>query len=1281
MHRLKAKISRRLHRSRHKEPAADNQSTSPDCKRSDPIEPAKELSQKRSTSVPSKPSITNRSQHEGAVPRSLPEKQRSLSTRDTRDEVNSVKGDDKTSDSNLPEIWMKPDSDEEVSINLWKEAFARLLQKTQDHLRELGYEPSSNTDPRDLDILLKDLRKKAKVCDEKGWKYKGEFVRDYAAKCATWIKWIGDLVVPFAPSQASGPWGLIKAALEIPVEYNNAMFALLGTVERVLHATFRGREYESAYATENSDIVDTLRGDLINVYAAVLEILSYSIRMLKQSTWAKILDTMFDKSSGRFSDLTAKEEELAMTAQACSAATGIKTSNDLQDIRKRLPRIEAQVIESLDELKSEEVLKILEWISPVQYGAHHDTVSGNRTPGTGEWLLQKNEFREWEEGSSSAVLWLRGSPGTGKTFLTSRVIDHVKTTLARVPNDEGFAYFYCYREEDIRTRPLAVARSYVRQLSANESKSNSSETDSLYIRSRLKSKYLYLRTHASDLGLKTCEELLTESLNLYPRTTLVLDAFDECDPASRGELLQLFKKLLSSSKRPVKLFIASRPDRDVQQQVRSHPNIEVQANDNQQDIEAYISQEMPRLIENNGAFRELREPVESTLSEKSQGMFQWTYLQLKQLERCVSSEAILECLQTLPRTLDDTYKKLLEEIEESHPHDRDLALRAFKWVLAAREPLPREALLDAIRINPDGTDAKLCASISDEALLALCRNLLVIDSERDVWRVSHLSVAEFFELRKSWTTAVTNLLVGKACLLFMLSEAWNETTHKFPRYQWEETPEWACFTRTFIYYLSCFWPTHIAILDPTGVSTEEFSPVVELLERFLGAPQDSSAQYRIWAQWYGAGLSPPEYSILAVCQFGFRQLPDSWWNNGELNLASTNIHDRTYVLLAAVYGHIQILRILLAKGGTVGIQGGPDDTNKSTPLINAVFYGHVEVARFLLKDAEADVNLEVDNVHWGLCAFEAAIRRQDMDMLQLLIFEGHAEVNVCLKYGGSPLAMATRDNWLEGTKSLVEQGGADVDMVLQYGPYGSALDAAARNFDSLNILKYLVGVKRANVNLAPQIGEYGSALATAVMGGNPECVQYLIEVGNADVNVPLSRRTGNVLTMSVMNWRVRLRQAHLVILSTMNKRVPDIRHFRFERRDIVRLLLAAGASVVSDIGDGVIVDAIECFKSETSLREIMIDAGSSLTDTIGKKRLIFDEDGAKDSLDMKITRAVGKATLVELQTAMWQQYKNGTLGIEEARYVERMYREDNILRLSETDLDILSTYFGKGVVI
>ncbi|GLB07793.1 hypothetical protein AtubIFM57258_003158 [Aspergillus tubingensis] len=1225
MHRLKEKISRRLHRSRHEEPAADNQSTSPDCKRSDPIEPVKELSQKRSTSASGEVLITNRDQHEEAVPRNLTEKRRSLSTSDTRREVSSVIGDDKTPDSSFPDYSKELNDDKKVPRNLWKESFDKLSQKTQDHLRGLGYEPSSDTEQGgDLDILFKDLQEKREFREKEAWKFKNDhLVRDYAATCATWVKRIGELVVPFAPSQAAGPWGLIKAALEIPVNLAAKMTALLGALERILQATYRGRLYESAYATEDGDIPDPLRRDLVNVYRAVLELFSNSINMLSGSKWAMILDAVFDKGSDLFSDLIAKEKELADTAQACSAAQGRKAIHHLQDIQGHLPRIEAQVVECLKELKAREAREILEWVSTVQYRAHHNHVRNNRTLGTGEWLLQKDAFRDWEESSSSAVLWLRGSPGVGKTFLTSKVIDHVQYNLARTSKDEGFAYFYCNRFEDIRTRPLAVAQSYVRQLSFSANETNS--------------------------GKAYSKELMSEFLNIYPRTTLVLDAFDECDPASRGDLLELFEKLLSSSTRPVKLFIASRPDADVQQQVRSHPNIEVRATDNHQDIQAYISKEMPRLIGNNVAIRELRETIESTLSEKSHGMFQWTYLQLKQLERCISPEAILECLKTLPESLDKTYEGLLKEIEKKPPHDRDLALRAFKWVLAAREPLPREALLEAIRINPDSMDTRLCASISDDALLALCRNLLVIDSERDVWRVSHLSVAEYFELRKSWTSAVTNLMVGKACLLFMLSEAWNETTHKFPRckFTWDEPPGYSCFTQTFIYYVSYFWPEHIAILDPTGVPTDDLSPAVVLLERFLGAPQESSAQYRIWAQWYDRYLSPPEYSILAVCQFGLHQVSGSWWDKGELDLSSTSYYGRTYVLLAAAYGHIQILRILLAKGGTIGIQGGHG--HLSTPLIEASSNRHVEMVRYLLEDQRVDVNLEV--YHGGLRtdALREAIRQRDSDMVQILVSKG-AAVNMQRKNcpEGSPLAVACSYSWLEGTMFLVEQGGADVDMVLQYGDDGSALAAAATRRNCSDTLRYLVEVQRANVNLPLQAGDFGSALVAAIATWNVQNVQYLIEVGKADVNMPLPEfRYGSALARAAYNVGKVLTARYYVHWVTARKSV--------------RLLLAAGASVILDVGNGRIVDALEALNGRSQFDGDESTRDDDEEDIFDLLDVYYDDDADGGLLANRVTAST-RATLADLHNAMWQQYDNGMLSIEEAKYVEANYNRESVRR-------------------
>ena len=58
--------------------------------------------------------------------------------------------------------------------------------------------------------------------------------------------------------------------------------------------------------------------------------------------------------------------------------------------------------------KKEERLKILSWLSNVQYKKHHQSLSGSLLGGTGSWLLGKSQFVEWRNSSVSSVLWLHG---------------------------------------------------------------------------------------------------------------------------------------------------------------------------------------------------------------------------------------------------------------------------------------------------------------------------------------------------------------------------------------------------------------------------------------------------------------------------------------------------------------------------------------------------------------------------------------------------------------------------------------------------------------------------------------------------------------------------------------------------------------------------------------------------------------------------------------------------------------------------------------------------------
>jgi hypothetical protein len=50
----------------------------------------------------------------------------------------------------------------------------------------------------------------------------------------------------------------------------------------------------------------------------------------------------------------------------------------------------------------------LGWISTIPYTEHHKRIKTTRLKDTGEWLFQKEEYKEWLSSSASKLLLLRG---------------------------------------------------------------------------------------------------------------------------------------------------------------------------------------------------------------------------------------------------------------------------------------------------------------------------------------------------------------------------------------------------------------------------------------------------------------------------------------------------------------------------------------------------------------------------------------------------------------------------------------------------------------------------------------------------------------------------------------------------------------------------------------------------------------------------------------------------------------------------------------------------------
>lgn len=74
---------------------------------------------------------------------------------------------------------------------------------------------------------------------------------------------------------------------------------------------------------------------------------------------------------------------------------------------------------------------LLSWLTPIDYGAQQSDFLSRRQEGTGQWLLDSQEFQDWRNGDRQA-LFCPGIPGAGKTILTSIVVEHL---WAKFQND------------------------------------------------------------------------------------------------------------------------------------------------------------------------------------------------------------------------------------------------------------------------------------------------------------------------------------------------------------------------------------------------------------------------------------------------------------------------------------------------------------------------------------------------------------------------------------------------------------------------------------------------------------------------------------------------------------------------------------------------------------------------------------------------------------------------------------------------------------------------------
>jgi hypothetical protein len=232
-------------------------------------------------------------------------------------------------------------------------------------------------------------------------------------------------------------------------------------------------------------------------------------------------------------------------------------------------------------------MKILDWLTPIDYASQQSDYLKRRQPGTGQWLLDSAKFQAWLK-NDSQTLFCPGIPGAGKTILTAIAVDELTRRFQTDPGI-GIAYLYCnFRRRD-EQKAVDLLASLLKQLCQGRS-SLPDQVNALYDQHKDK------RTQPS---FEEISRTLQSAAALYSRVFVVVDALDECQVSEgcRTRFLTEIFNLQSQSRANV--FATSRSIPDITERFKGSTTLEIRAHD--EDVRQYlddqISQSRQKLLQ------------------------------------------------------------------------------------------------------------------------------------------------------------------------------------------------------------------------------------------------------------------------------------------------------------------------------------------------------------------------------------------------------------------------------------------------------------------------------------------------------------------------------------------------------------------------------------------------------------------------------------------------------------------------------------------------------------
>ena len=630
-----------------------------------------------------------------------------------------------------------------------------------------------------------------------------------------------------------------------------------------------------------------------------------------------------------------------------------------------------------------------------------------------EWFFKLKAYQKWMNEVESPLLWLKGSPGAGKSTLCSILV-----RVLQKQHEPGSTIAFCFF--DSRQGQVSSAR-YILKALAYQLRDCIRRTGAeSALRSTIREDYKLTGSISLDQFQRKLRGVFS-SIDIHARVFLVLDGlnYDDDEGVKNVILHEIIRVNRSRAKSHIfRCVISSRITCEARISNDDLIQIDLSTESGvQQDMLRFATTQLEVILR---TFPKESLPVYTLakqLCSRANGIFLWLALSLEDIQRVESPWNPAHIIDMLPAGIDTFYQRAIQQIS---PQDAEMAQRIFSWLTVASRLLYLPELQEALAVRADRIQSyeqappatqKLNLSKTQAEIYRICGWLVTI-TEEGIVSLRHPTLREYLlsDVESSncshHPVLAAHELLARSCLVLLSSSIWvdaaststdTETAQKLGRGT----------ISTLINYAAENWSVHYRLSETYSKN------LAGTLQRCLTITLEYDCQ-SFSIPNSGRSIQIANTTLRISASYGLVSLTQLCLQMGTDPKGGSCVLCESPLAIAAGGGHLVAANILLKRTADA-----PSKTSNSADEII-----HLALARGLTGEVNSflECGAKVDAVEHdsGKTLLHVAAESGRLDMVKLLIAY-NANVNACTPTTQeTPLHLAAARGYTHIVKYIVD---------------------------------------------------------------------------------------------------------------------------------------------------------------------------------------------------------------------------------------------------------------------